>query len=307
MAWPYSYSCDSYYDCQVMGLHQEPVSGLQGEQQRRVTYTLKILNPVKKSKYSVHKIRREHQFKDPEDIRDCIRSECADHVPEDEEFGIGYYKGRGSAKIWIKDKEDVASMYSDHSNSTEISIWCDGIDDSQGIGSKRKATTNKEERPSKRQAIREEVDELFAQLQEKHGSEYTAAQLRLWANMLQVGTHRDTDKPPNVPMFGRHTQSRRTGSSVNDALSSIAEGVMRALKPQASLESAPTTPTTQEKNQGRQLPLDKLGVSPGKCAQLRSGYIEQLKELHKLLELTALTKEEYDEQKAYILSKMQKL
>ena len=306
MAWPYSYSCDSYYDYQVMGHHQEPISGSSREQQRRVTYTLKILNPVKKSKYSVHKIRREHQFKDLEEIRDCIRSECGDHVPEDEEFGIGYYKGRGSAKIWIKDEEDVASMYSDHSNSSEISLWCDGIDDTQGIGSKRRAPINREERPSKRQAIREEVDELFTQLQEKHGSEYTAAQLRLWANMLQVGTHRDTDKPPNVPMFGRETPSRRAGSSVNDALSSIAEGVMRALKPQASQETTPTTPTTQ-KNQKRRLPLDELGVSPGKCAQLRSGYIEQLKELHKLLELTALTKEEYDEQKAYILSKMQKL
>ena len=65
-------------------------------------------------------------------------------------------------------------MYSDYNNSSEISFWCDGIDDSQGIDSKRKATTNREELPSKRQAVREEVDELFTQLREKHG--YTAAQ-----------------------------------------------------------------------------------------------------------------------------------
>ena len=110
--------------------------------------------------------------------------------------------------------------------------------------------------------------------------------------MLQVSTHKDTDIPPNVPMFGSQTRSKKAGSSVNDALSSIAEGVMRALKPQASQETAPTTPTTQEKNQRGRMPLNKLGVSPGKCAQLRSGYIEQLKELHKLLELTALTKDE---------------
>ena len=50
--------------------------------------------------------------------------------------------------------------------------------------------------------------------------------------------------------------------------------------------------------------LNEMGVSPGKCALLRS---QQLKQLHELLELTAITKEEYEEQKSEILKKMQQL
>ena len=51
----------------------------------------------------------------------------------------------------------------------------------------------------------------------------------------------------------------------------------------------------------------KLGVSPNKCAQLCSKYIAQLKQLHQHLEVTALNKEEYDQQRANILEKMGKL
>ena len=36
---------------------------------------------------------------------------------------------------------------------------------------------------------------------EKHGSTYNVAQLQLWANMLQIGTHRDYDEPPKVPIM----------------------------------------------------------------------------------------------------------
>jgi len=34
---------------------------------------------------------------------------------------------------------------------------------------------------------------IFISLKEKHGSTYNAAQLRLWANMLQIDTHQDYD------------------------------------------------------------------------------------------------------------------
>ena len=55
------------------------------------------------------------------------------------------------------------------------------------------------------------------------------------------------------------------------------------------------------------LKLNDLGVSPNKCAQLCSKYIAQLKQLHQHLEVTALNKEEYDQQRANILEKLGKL
>ena len=44
-----------------------------------------------------------------------------------------------------------------------------------------------------------------------------------------------------------------------------------------------------------------------KSSTLRSKYIEQLKELYQLFESTAITREEYEEQKLTILNKMKEL
>ena len=126
---------------------------------------------------------------------------------------------------------------------------------------------------------------------------YTAQQHRLWANMLQMGTWKDTDNPPQTPMFGYNGKTSTKSTSLTDTLSSVAEGVMRALKPPTphGSQSPPKTPRPQ---------LNEMGVSPTKCASLRSQYIEQLKQLHQLLELTAINKDEYDQD---ILKKMKQL
>ena len=163
---------------------------------------------------------------------------------------------------------------------------------------KRKDDINANKPIPKRQAIREEVEEIFASLQEKHGSTFSAAQLRLWANMLQVGTHRDTNEPPNVPMFGFNSKRPKdNGGNLCEVLSNVAEGYMRAIK-------APTPDVTSSPPHTASCQLNEMGVSPGKCA---SQYIEQLKQLHELLELTAINKEEYEEQKSNILKKMHAL
>ena len=39
-------------------------------------------------------------------------------------------------------------------------------------------------------------------MKEKHGDNYTPAQLRLWANMLQIGTHKDNNLRPDLPTIG---------------------------------------------------------------------------------------------------------
>ena len=82
-----------------------------------------------------------------------------------------------------------------------ISLWCDG----------READATDEEmlvRPSKQGAREkrkkdqeEELEEIFLQLIEKHGSTYSGPQLRLWARMIVAKTHDGIDNPPNVPMI----------------------------------------------------------------------------------------------------------
>ena len=52
--------------------------------------------------------------------------------------------------------------------------------------------------------------------------------------MLQVGTHRDYDSPPQVPMFGFNSKSSKgSGSgSGGNLISCVVEGFARVLKEQ---------------------------------------------------------------------------
>ena len=153
------------------------------------------------------------------------------------------------------------------------------------------------------------MDEIFLELKEKHEKNYTAQQLRLWANMLQVGTWKDRDNPPKNPMFGYNRKSQAK-PSLTDALASVAEGLARAIGSRVQSPS-PITSSADQGSPPQVTPpnarLAEMGVSPSKCAKLRSQYIEQLKQLHQLLELTAISKDEYDEQKGDILKKMHEL
>ncbi len=49
------------------------------------------------------------------------------------------------------------------------------------------------------------------------------------------------------------------------------------------------------------------GISPGKIANLRSSYLQQMRELHSLFESGALTESEFQEQKIPILQQLKKL
>ena len=149
---------------------------------------------------------------------------------------------------------------------------------------------------SKRASTREEVENIMERLQEKHKDKYTVIQLRLWANMLQLGTHRDYESPPNCPMFGGGKKKPKKKSELVDALSGIAEGVMNALSRQGASDSKTHTP----EKRAIETPDIPHGISPGKCVHLRSQYIGQLKQLHALFEDSAITKQEYDQQKEEI-------
>ena len=111
----------------------------------------------------------------------------------------------------------------------------------------------------------------FTSLKEKHGSKYSAAQLWLWANMLQTGTHRDYDEPPKVPMFGVNAKTGTKSPCLADTLSNVGEGFMHAQKSPRPAPSCSSLPT-RIPSQG---PLQDMGVSPGKCAPLRTQYIQQ--------------------------------
>ena len=82
------------------------------------------------------------------------------------------------------------------------------------------------------------------------------------AKMIQVGTHKHYDTPPNVPMFGISAKAGAPkGTNLGEALSSVAEGLMRVWKKPSECSCSSQTPP--------RTPTD----SPASCATVRSQYI----------------------------------
>ena len=82
-----------------------------------------------------------------------------------------------------------------------ITLWCDGcLPTARDECNKRKrddASTGS----SKRQKEEEEVDILFQELKEKHGSKFDSPRLRLWARMVANNLHEDLETPLAIPAF----------------------------------------------------------------------------------------------------------
>ena len=144
------------------------------------SYKVKIINPVKKSDAVVRQL---HRFKSKFDSLTALRvkliDEFAETVPDTVNFNVGYFDGRQQAKLWLVTNEDLACMYSKY-RTGEITLWCDGRQsDRDRIGeevrSKRKRDS--EANVSRRQEREEEVDTVFKDLKEKHGSKFDTPRL----------------------------------------------------------------------------------------------------------------------------------
>ena len=155
------------------------------------------------------------------ELRLFIIGSYEEAVPGTTNFDIGYFKPcRGSTKVYIKSDADMQCMYESYKDQLELNIWCVGDNQDENeepagaSASKKRKCDQDTQKPSKRQAIREEVEEIFTELKEKYESKYSSQQLRLWANMLQVGTGKDRETPPpppppppQNPMFGYNGKS----------------------------------------------------------------------------------------------------
>ena len=92
---------------------------------------------------------------------------------------------------------------------------------------------------------------------------------------------KDYSNPPNIPLItGKNPQRGKTDLASSIATAAVA--VVQALKA-PSLE-----PTSKESNSSI-----ASGMSPGKKVELRSKYISQLKDIHKLKDEGVLTPEEF--------------
>ena len=105
--------------------------------------------------------------------------------------------------------------------------------------------------------------------------------------MIFAGVHEDEEEPPQVPMFGAQRRHARVslcgspdGSVLSDALTGVAVAIRDVLRPQ------PTKVST---------------ASPSKAVDLRSKYVQQLKELMSLYEMGTRTDAKFQEERSTVV------
>lgn len=233
------------------------------------------------------------------DLKALIRAQLTGDITS-KDFDIGYCQG--SSVVGLRSTEDLNEVWGKLSTT---SLWCDGLrfdDSSSSKNRKRKCGSDSEEddgqyckrkkKPKPGREREEEVQQIVDDLQEKHGSNFTIMQLRIWAEMIAGKVHADTDNPPNTSMFVRAGGAKKTKKSeppVANLVAEAATAITSALSPKASG------------------PGPSSGCSPAKLIESRSKLYKQLTELQNLRSSGILTKDEFDTEKESIMELLKKL
>ncbi len=110
---------------------------------------------------------------------------------------------------------------------------------------------------------------------------------------------RSRDDPPKVPIFtgGREKRSNQV-QMLTTAVSEMAKAICHPTS------TSTTPPTCVSAISQESVPT---GISPGKIANLRTNYLQQMRDLHSLFENGALSDTEFQELKVPILQQLKKL
>ena len=238
-------------------------------------YSVKLINPIRKSLFSIQKLRITSQFQSIEELKNVLETHLAS--AKKPVTSVGYVEPGHGAKgkqRWIINNEDLEDMYKIHEGKSEILMWCyeqtesDSSKSSKSVGPPAKV--QKITNHSKHQEQMDEVDFIFQELQEKQtDSLYSPEQLRTWAHLIYLKKHKSYEVPPDKPFFKVSQEKMQNSKETNDLLSST-------------------------------------GISPGKRLNLRSQCIEQLSQWYNLLEKGAITKEQYDKMQSSIMDDLKK-
>ena len=188
-----------------------------------------------------------------------------DELPKKQtDLEVGYYEGCQSAKVWIASLKDLDST----KNGCEIMLWAQSVDEGENDSDE----AEKKGKKHRRQEKEEEVETIYHKLQVKHSGKYSVPQLHLWARMIQCGTHDDYDNPPHVPINTGVPHKPTKSDSFTAAFAGAAEAIAKAFTPQ-STQSSPVQCSIASSS-------GTVGISPGKCTELRMKNLQQLTQLH---------------------------
>lgn len=264
-----------------------------GATANRYEYFLRIINPKKKSAFTVLTWHDATEaFDSPMSLKARLVESFPNDLPDNLDFQVGYLEGRNGTKRWIVEPRDLQRMYSLVETGSKVTLWAEGKSSDDDEPPRKKSKTGSTS--TRRELFEEEVDDAFKKLKEKH-PDMATPKLRLWARLIQSGRHDDYETPPNIPLItGSPATSKPKKESIGDALTGAATAVVKLLQTQQK-DSCSKKPQSQ-------LPTSTY-ISPMKLAQLRS-CLEDLKKIKELLEDGVLTEEEYQEEKQTILNSL---
>ena len=268
---------------------------------QKFIYTVKIYDPERRSKFvqrDLHGIC--HKFESVKALRSALYHELECEIP-DGDYNVGYFEGSQHRKKWLVSPADLESMYVHFKGKKHIPLWCDGKEsgtdscDEQPCKKKKKKSKDKDTHTKKVSEQEEELESVFQNLREKHGSKWSGPQYRLWARAIVSGVHESDSQPPNAPMFTGGLQKQPKESLV-DAFAGAATAIAKAFSPKPLQDVAATSTMGHSAH-----------FSPGKKVEIRMKNLEQLRILQNLMEDGILSRDEFSEQKRIVLQSLNNL
>ena len=227
------------------------------------------------------------------DLKLLIKAQLKEDITESE-FDVGYI--HGSSVVTIRNQVDFEELWDGLRKGANTMLWCNGMQSSL-VGSKRSTDTSHTEVEKKRRKTKEtetanEVDNILTTLKEKHGSNFSLMQYRIWAEMHVGGYHPSIDEAPTTTMFvraGGTTPKRRTTA---DAVSQAFNKLSSVLSPTGAVSQPSQTNNSH---------------SPAKVIENRSKCYRQLGEIKNLKQSGLLSEEEYDIERGAIMGTLKSL
>ena len=174
---------------------------------------------------------------------------------------------------------------------------------------KKKLKTKKDEREEE---LERTIDEIRQELNNK-GEKYSAAQVRLWAEMILVGTHLSRSTPPKIPALGfKNMKKPSIAEKLTESIGTMASSIASVVSPCQNGASngsggsvgsnAGISLGTVNVNNRKNIPFEQ--TTPGRKAKLRNECLRQLRELKELKDAGILSSEEFEKHKKDILNEM---
>ena len=203
-------------------------------------------------------------------------------VDRDRDFNFGLYKG--TKRIWVRSYCDFQELIQLLKTKSTTLVWCEGLSKKHKkkhedlSGSDEEACKPRKKRKSSNEDTLDRIDDIIDELREKHKHTYNNLQYRVWAETMVAGRHDSLETAPKGTFFKR-----------SKVLSAQNSQVLSAHNSPVNMSKVPTV------------------ITPVKAAELKTMYISQIKELHSLLEIGALSNDDFQKQKSNILDLMNNL